>query len=218
MTSTPVSTPTANGVRDGFREAAPGRLRSAPRGRHRRSRPRRALFAAAGLVLAAAVLGVVRLSPDPGVGSAGPTGAVPRPTSVPGPSAAPGTGRPADAAAIGAVGAVAPTAPGALGGTNAGPAAPHTPSPGIPGARPSVAHTPAVPGVAPASTAPRASVTPTSPAPAPVTTTGPRPTAVPAPPPAPSTAPPAPLPRPQPPGRPGLCVPVVGLCVDPFGS
>ncbi|WP_053190612.1 hypothetical protein, partial [Streptomyces resistomycificus] len=42
-----------------------------PRGRHRRPRPRKVLLAAGGLALAAGVLSLVRMTPDPGVGGLG---------------------------------------------------------------------------------------------------------------------------------------------------
>ncbi|MYW45496.1 hypothetical protein GT346_19740, partial [Streptomyces sp. SID161] len=49
----------------------PGRAPGVPRGRHRRPRPRRVLFAAGGLALAAGVLSLVRITPESGVGAPG---------------------------------------------------------------------------------------------------------------------------------------------------
>src|SRR5690349_20801821 len=81
MTSTPVDTwtgpyGTAVGDTAEHEDAAPdgrggGLWVPRPRGRHRRPRPRKVLFAAGGLALAAGVLSLVRLSPDPG-GAGGP--------------------------------------------------------------------------------------------------------------------------------------------------
>ncbi|MBK3627582.1 hypothetical protein JHN59_22610, partial [Streptomyces sp. MBT49] len=80
--------------------------------------------------------------------------------------------------------------------------------PGAPGTPTSVALTPGA-TYPPASSAP--------PAPAPSATGAPRPTRPPAAEPAPTTAAPTPPPRkPAETHRPDVCVPVIGLCVDPL--
>ncbi|WP_340376547.1 hypothetical protein U5640_16485 [Streptomyces sp. SS7] len=187
------------------------RLWAAPRGRHRRPRPRKVLFAAGGLALAAGVLSLVRLSSGPGgvtgIGTAeaephtGPHAKSP----VAGTATRSATGRTPDTgAAVAPTTAPSPTAPSPMGGASAEPAPEGGPVRGTPGAPTSVALTPG------------ASYTPAparTPAPAPTRGTTPRST--PAPPRATATVPPAPAPpRPAPTRQPGVCVPVVGLCVD----
>ncbi|MGW2977661.1 hypothetical protein [Streptomyces humidus] len=187
-----------------------------PRGRHRRPRPHKALFAAGGLAVAAGVLSLVRLTPDAG-GPVGTRAAEADPQSDPvastGAGAAPG--RPAGAATTAAP---SPTAPSAMGGASAGPAPGAGLPPGASGSPPSAALTP---GAAPTPSAPGAAPTPHpagtphapgAPQPAPVASEAPRPPSTPEPAPAPASVPPAP------PWQPGVCVPVVGLCVDPLGA
>ncbi|SHI02325.1 hypothetical protein [Streptomyces sp. 3214.6] len=203
------------------------------RGRHRRPRPRKVLFAAGGLALAAGMLSLVRLTPHSGdVTGIGAAEAESQPdpvtdtatdtdastgagtgtgTAVGGTGTGAGRdkGRSADAAVPGAA---APTAPTAMGGASARPTPGVGLVPGTPGSATSVALTPG------------ATYTPVAPhaqAPAPARTAAPRPTATPTPSAAPTTA--APAPQPQNPGpgqsgQPGVCVPVVGLCVDPLGA
>ncbi|MFI6035167.1 hypothetical protein ACIBBD_13565 [Streptomyces sp. NPDC051315] len=210
MTSTPVSTPTGRGI--GAEEpqvGEPVRLRTAARGRHRRPRPRKTLFAAGGLVVIAGVLSFLRMTPDSGVGGLGTAEAGARPDPVLGTD--PDTDR---AAHAGATVAAVPTASATTGVPSTRPAPEVTLVPGTPGSPTSVAltpgatYTPAAPGVPPAPAATRA------PAPAPTAAGRPRPpsTATPAP-----TAP-APAPPPRQPDQPDLCVPVVGLCVDPLDA
>lgn len=203
------------------RDAEPGageRLRG-PRGRHRRPRPRKVLLMAGGLALAAGVLGLVRLSPDSGVGGLG--------TAEAEPSADPyadtgadtdigtdtGTDRSTNAAATFAAAPPTPTASATP--VMSGPSA--LPTPSVP-----LSPTPAVGGrerQAPAgtvTTVPDAPNPPGTPAPAPPspsasTGTTPRP----APTPTPSRTTPTPEPRPD---RPGLCLPIVAVCVDPLGA
>ncbi|MEH0576115.1 MULTISPECIES: hypothetical protein [Streptomyces] len=208
------------------------------RGRHRRPRPRKVLFAAGGLALAAGMLSLVRLTPHSGdVTGIGAAEAESQPdpvtdtdtatatatdtsrgtgtgTGTGGGGAGTGgdTGRSADAAVPGAA---APTAPSAMGGASASPTPEAGLVPGTPGSATSVALTPG---------ATYTPVAPHAPAPAPARTAAPRPTATPTPSAAPTTA--APAPQPQKPGpgqsgqprQPGVCVPVVGLCVDPLGA
>ncbi|MDX3246429.1 hypothetical protein [Streptomyces sp. ME18-1-4] len=199
------------------------------RGRHRRPRPRKVLLAAGGLALAAGMLGLVRLTPHSGdVTGIGAAEAESQPDPVTDPdkgtatdtstSTSTGTGagrdkgRWADAAVPGAA---APTAPSAMGGASASPTPEAGLVPGTPGSATSVALTPGATYIP---------VAPHAPAPVPARTAAPRPTATPTPPAAPTTA--APAPQPQKPGpgqsgqprQPGVCVPVVGLCVDPLGA
>ncbi|MDX3577480.1 hypothetical protein PV663_11165, partial [Streptomyces sp. FL07-04A] len=112
------------------------------RGRHRRPRPRKVLFAAGGLVLAAGVLSLLRPTPDTGGADAlGTAEAEPQPDLVtsadddPGDETGDGTAQAAEdgrddrataagrpSAAGSATVAPAPTAPTAMGGASAGPA------------------------------------------------------------------------------------------------
>ena len=56
----------------------PPPLPRTPRGRHRRPRPRKVLFAVGGLAVAAGVLSLVRMVPEGGVGTPGTAEAEPR--------------------------------------------------------------------------------------------------------------------------------------------
>ncbi|HET9380123.1 MAG TPA: hypothetical protein VFP69_04755 [Streptomyces sp.] len=199
---------------------------AAGRGRHRRprSRPRGPLLTAAGLALAAGALSLVRLLPDPGgvdvTEAAADQGPVPAtdPVAHPGEatpdSAAPGD-RPSAAPAGGADDArVSPgfgpdTATDALATDALAIGVFGTGTPGI-GAGPTATLAPtALP--APAAPAPRVPETvtdpgpPRAPQPAPPSRPDPEPTP-------PGTAP-APAP-PQEAGGTGLCVPLIGVCVD----
>ncbi|MDQ0583105.1 hypothetical protein [Streptomyces rishiriensis] len=221
MTSTPVSTWTGQyetAPQDGgelVEDAGPWAHR--PRGRHRRPRPRKVLFAAGGLALAAGVLSLVRLTPDQGgVGGLGTAEAEPRPEPVAGTDDTDvGSGADTDRPAGPAVTvAPSPTAPSAMGGASTAPAPRASLVPGVPGAPTSVALTPGA-TYTPAAPAPRAPASGAPEGPA-----APRPTSPPrTPAPAPATT--APTPQPQQPGdprQPGVCVPVIGLCVDPLGA
>ncbi|MEU0730134.1 hypothetical protein [Streptomyces sp. NPDC006140] len=181
------------------------------RGRHRKPRPRKVLLAAGGLALAAGALSLVRLVSGPGTDSVGTVEAEPRPDPVP-----TGTDETADtAASFPAAPEAGPSSPAALGGL--------TPSPATRG--PAASRTPATTTDArrtdgtPRAAAPSATPlpdTPNAPAPAPTADT-PRPTPTPA----PSRTAPAPAPEPDGPKQPqdpGLCVPVIGLCVDTPGD
>ncbi|MGW1781321.1 hypothetical protein ACWCQQ_19585 [Streptomyces sp. NPDC002143] len=189
------------------------------RGRHRRPRPRKVLFAAGGLALAAGVLSFVRLTPDPGgAGGLGTVEAEPQPDPVastaddigadPDTAADRGADRSADPEDIVAA---TPTAPSAMGGASAGP----TPGPGLlPGAPGSPTSVALTPGATYTPAAPAATPAPHAPPPAAAATKAPQP-----PQPAPTTAAPAPAPRPEnpeAPRRPAVCVPIIGLCVDPL--
>lgn len=195
------------------------------RGRHRKPRPRRALLAAGGLVLAAGVLSLVRMTPESGVGAPGTAAAEPRLDPSRGlASGGPRTG------ASGIGGRTAPTTTG-TGTLTTGPLAPPSTAAGLDGRTPAptptgAAATPGNPGgsggskgsggsegsdggAPPApgkSGAPSAPTGPTAPEPAP-----PAPTPHPAPPTTPAPAPthgsPAPAPG-------GLCLPIIALCVD----
>ncbi|MEU1181532.1 hypothetical protein ABZ464_28600 [Streptomyces sp. NPDC005820] len=177
------------------------RLWAAPRGRHRRPRPRKVLFAAGGLALAAGVLSLVRMSSGPsGVTGIGTAEAEPRPDPVTGADTATD-----HAANAGATVAATPPPPSAMGAASAEPAPEVSLVPGTPGAPTSVALTPGA-SYTPAPSHP--------PAPAPTRTAAPRPTPTPPPPPAPAPA--LTPPQPEQTRQPGVCVPVVGLCVDPL--
>ncbi|MEV7740022.1 hypothetical protein AB0O75_49795 [Streptomyces sp. NPDC088921] len=208
MTTTVTTTgPTADG----------GTRLFGPRGRHRKPRPRKIVLAAGGLALAAGALSLVRLVPDAGVGGFGATETDPQ--------AAPGTDSDIDidtgtdratnaAATVGSVPQASPSSTTAMGGISA------TPTPGVPHAPAGSATAVPLPLAAAPTTIPEA---PNTPAPAPTasttphspsTTTAPRPSRT-------TPPPPAPTPTPQPTHTaqpaPGLCVPIIGLCVQQRG-
>ncbi|MFG3013496.1 hypothetical protein ACGFZB_24070 [Streptomyces cinerochromogenes] len=179
-------------------DLAPERTPGVRRGRHRKPRPRRALLAAGGLALAAGVLSLVRVTPESGVGGPGTAEAEPRLGA--------GGATPDRSGNVSATLAAAPTAlPSAtsvMGGRSLAPAptgspartAPHT-------ATPTPGHT-AVPTAVPAGTrdthsTPRPTPTASAPPPAPTPTRTPAPSR--------TTTEPEPG---------GVCVPVIGLCVD----
>ncbi|MEU1039073.1 hypothetical protein [Streptomyces sp. NPDC005907] len=196
--------PAPGGVQDG----APLWTRPA-RGRHRRPRPRRALVAVGGLALAAGALSLVRPAHDPLGGGTGSAEAGPRGSgTADGPAGgttatvvpAPPTGAASATAVMGGAGPT-PTS----GATVVPPPTAGTPSPSRP-ADPATART-GIPE------APADPVTPKPPAPSrpPAASSAPRPA------PGRSTHAPAPAPDPRPDG-PGLCVPLIGLCVDPLAG
>ncbi|WP_399887979.1 hypothetical protein ACGH7X_24570 [Streptomyces sp. BBFR51] len=197
------------------------------RGRHRRPRPRKAVLAAGGLALAAGALSLVRLLPGPG-GDAGDVGgfgaeAGPRQDGAGRDTATDRATTPAAAAGTAGTPGASPSATSAMGGLSAspgpglvrgpsasGPAAPlptATGGPDTPNAhgqgaeREDADRTPA-PGT------PRQPQSPRSPQPSRSDHPGPAPT-----PPPGSATPPTSAPTAEP-GDPGLCVPVIGLCVD----
>lgn len=172
---------------------------STGRGRHRRPRPRKVLFAVGGLALAAGALSLARMAPEAGIGGLGTTEA--EPPHDPGS----GAGRSDNTAVtVGAVPRVSPSATSVPGGVSATPT-PTTHVVSLPAA--TTTAPPAATGPGTATTIPD---TPDRSAPAttPLPTTA---TPQPAPTPTPSrtTEPPAPTPS-----EPGLCVPIIGLCVD----
>ncbi|GHB68740.1 hypothetical protein GCM10010377_69330 [Streptomyces viridiviolaceus] len=180
------------------------------RGRHRRPRPRALLLAAGGLVLAAGALSLAHLTPEPGIGGGPDTEAGPRP------AAGAETGRTVTAP-VGAATApeARPSATSVMGALSTPPTTGLIPAPseGTTSAAPRPTTTTGSdapdPSAAPG-TDPTAAPDPKNPAPAP--TSHPPGPQSPAPTPAPSRGtPPA---APPDPDRPGLCVPVVGLCVD----
>ncbi|MFF5977602.1 hypothetical protein ACFY78_01990 [Streptomyces olindensis] len=197
--------------------ADPGLFAPRVRGRHRKPRPRKVLLAAGGLALAAGALSLVRLTSGPSTDSIGTVEAEPRPDPVP-----TGTDEAPDiAASFPAAPEASPSSPTALGGL--------TPSPATRG--PAASRAPAATTTdargtdkAPRAAAPGATAVPglpDTPAPAPPPADVPRP----APTPAPSRTAPAPAPAPAPepddpkkPQDPGLCVPVIGVCVDTPGG
>ncbi|MFF9086848.1 hypothetical protein ACF1BE_10615 [Streptomyces sp. NPDC014991] len=211
---TPISAPPA-----AAREHAPGKPSGVRRGRHRRPRPRGALLAAGALALAAGVLSLVRVAPDPGVATPGTAEAGPRPgpgggvpdrsaRTVAGVAATP-TGLPSATSVMGgrglagtpsAIGSGSPVtaAPGTATAPAGGTAEPTTGSTGVPTTVSTGVPTSGPTGV-----------------PGPHRTTGrPSPTAS-------ATASPTPSPPPshRPPKHgPGeICLPVIRLCVDTSG-
>ncbi|CCK27847.1 putative membrane protein [Streptomyces davaonensis JCM 4913] len=177
-----------------------------PRGRHRRPRPRKILLAAGGLALAAGALSLVRLTPESGLGSLGTPEAEPWTTDDSGTD--PGTGHSTNAAAtVDTVPRVSPSATSAMGGLTAAP----TETNGL-GPTPSGTAVPPPLNRDPATTIPEAPQT-TAPQP-PTTSAAPQPRPTTSPNPQPSSAPPSPAPSPA--DRPGVCLPIIGLCVDPL--
>ncbi|MFC9932028.1 hypothetical protein [Streptomyces sp. NPDC127190] len=180
------------------------------RGRHRKPRPRKVLLAAGGLALVAGVLSLVRVTPESGVGAPGTAEAEPR--LDPGTTArAPHSGTPSTATPT-----ALPTAASVMGGHSLAPtpAASSTArtAPDV-GAHPTKPGTTAVPtpgAPAPATPPPG---TPTAPAPA---TSAPA-TAAPTPSTSHTPAPSPPQSTPEP-GPGGVCLPVLGLCVDGLGA
>ncbi|MEU9569297.1 hypothetical protein AB0D62_05320 [Streptomyces massasporeus] len=182
------------------------------RGRHRKPRPRKVLLAAGGLALAAGALSMLRLTSGPGA-DAGTVEAGPRPDPV--------TTATDDAtqtaATFPALPDASPSSPTGLGAL--------PPSPATKGARPSPSATTGTlgtPGTVTAAGPTSTTIpdTPNAPGPAPAPTAsrgGDTPRPAPTPPAPPSRTTPAPPPQPEEPRKPhdpGLCVPVIGLCVD----
>ncbi|MFJ5996574.1 hypothetical protein [Streptomyces sp. NPDC092370] len=202
------------------RREPPGPLGPAPaetgpfaprvRGRHRKPRPRKVLLAVGGLALATGALSLLRLASGPDA-DAGPVTAGPRPDPV---STAPDDTT-HTAAAFPAAPEASPSSPTPLGDL------PPSPATGGPQQPPSTtAGTSAgAPATGPAPTT--IPDTPNTPDPAPTASQGDAPRPAPAPSARPSRTAPTPAPRPEAPAKPqdpGLCVPVIGLCVDsPLG-
>ncbi|MFF3361450.1 hypothetical protein [Streptomyces misionensis] len=201
-TRTPMRTTTA--------PAEPGgRFRGFRRGRHRRPRQRRALLAVGGLALAAAVLSLVRISPESGVGAPGTAAAEPRlgpgitPGTTPGPAPKGGSATTTATRATGPD-ALAPAASGPRGSDTA-------PAPGGSVQTPGTAGRSAAPPRT-VTAAPSAPPRPTAPAPTGSAPPASHPAPAPTPPPTPGPGQSAPAP-----GLGGLCLPVIGLCVDVTG-
>ncbi|QOV35989.1 hypothetical protein IM697_39145 [Streptomyces ferrugineus] len=172
-----------------------------PRGRHRRPRPRKVLLAAGGLALAAGALSLVRPTPDSGItGSLGTTES--GPPAAPALDTAPQPDRTANAATAlpTTPRKPTPTATSAMGGRGATSALDSivVPTP------PNTATTPRRPTVQPATPTPQPPGTATPPSPPPAQEPSDRP---------PTTTPPA---QPTQPDDDPVCVPVIGLCVDPL--
>ena len=178
---------------------------SVRRGRHRRPRPRKLLFAAGGLALAAGALSLVRLAPDSGSAGLGTTEA--------GPHQDPATDTDRSSSAVAAVESVprvSPSATYAMDGATTTPTAPST--------LVRLQTAPPSPSLAPTPDTTTIPITPNTPAP---TTTHQQPaTQAPAPRPTPTPARTTPPPTPQPSetDQPGLCVPAIGLCVDSLAA
>jgi hypothetical protein len=176
---------------------------SVRRGRHRKPRPRKVLFAVGGLALAAGALSLVHMAPESEVGAAGTAEADLQ--QNPGSEAGAGTDRSGTTvAAVVAVPRVSPSATSVTGGASASPTAPSSLVP-LPAATTS-------PGLA---AGPGTTTIPVAPnTPAPTTTAQPPATTSHTPRPTPGRTTPPPAPQPGRTDEPGLCVPVIGLCVD----
>ncbi|WP_330283262.1 hypothetical protein [Streptomyces sp. NBC_00588] len=179
------------------------------RGRHRRPRPRKVLFAVGGLALAAGALSLVRLAPESVIGGPGSAEAEPRYT----PGAGTGTDRAGTTAAtVEALPEGSPSATSPLGGHNA------TPTPGTSTTPPPTTTAPPDdPATTGTTTIPETPNDPATTAPRPPTTTAPAPH----PPPTSGRTTPPPPPRtddPHRPDDPALCVPIISLCVDLLGE
>ncbi|GGP65306.1 hypothetical protein ACWDY7_16230 [Streptomyces calvus] len=164
------------------------------RGRHRKPRPRKALLAAGGLALAAGAVALVRLTAAPDGGPSIEAGARSTPhAEEPAPVATFTTDAPAPRTHAD------PTSPTALGEANPVPLPTRTPPPApedIPTTVPVTVNTPPAP------------TPPHTPAATPPPTTEPARTPEPA---------PTPTPTPTPTPDPGLCVPIIGLCIGGDG-
>ncbi|MEV7786364.1 hypothetical protein AB0O72_13295 [Streptomyces sp. NPDC088106] len=166
------------------------------RGRHRKPRLRKALLAASGLALAAGAVTLVRLASAPDGGTGVEVEAAPRPTAPPAQAVPPSGTPPATAPAPKG----APSSPEILGGQKATPLTP----PGPP-------------------SRPRAPIPATAPETADTPTPTPPPSHAPAapppvheerePPPHRPDRPDSPAPTPPPEADPGLCIPLIGLCL-----
>ncbi|MFG1672351.1 hypothetical protein [Streptomyces sp. Y7] len=183
-----------------------------PRGRHRRPRPRKVLLAAGGLALAAGALSLVRMAPDSGVGGLGATES--DPAAAPGSDAEPDRSTNAAATLPPTNPRATPSATSAMGGLGT---APTTDSIVVPTPTRNATTAPRFPGGATAPTAP--GTQPDTPAPEPATTApqAPRPTSPPAETPGrpPTSPPPA---QPTHPDDNSVCIPIIGLCVDPLSA
>ncbi|WP_229898994.1 hypothetical protein [Streptomyces capoamus] len=194
------------------RERGPANTPGVRRGRHRRPRPRKVLLAAGGLALAAGVLSLVRVAPDSGVGASGTAEAEPR--LDPG-GRAPG-GSANTSATIAAAPTALPSATSALGGRSLVPLPAGSPARSTPGSAPDTATAPPGPTAVPTV---HATGTPAAPRPG-----GPTSPAPSGPTPGPTRATPTPAPTPTAshgtaePRPGGVCLPVIGLCVDVLGG
>lgn len=203
----------------------PGHPAPRPRGRHRRPRPRKLLFAVGGMALAAGALSLLRLASDPAGGGAGAAGAAPRAadevtddaanagaTVGNEPSAGPGTPTADTPMGGGNPASTQPQSPGATTPTPTPSTFSPAPSIGVaipsgPGSR-NLPRNPAAEDTTPAAR------TPETPRPTPPAPTQP-PAAAPEQPTAPdSPTTPGDTATPAKPTKPGLCVPIVGLCVN----
>ncbi|MFC5240597.1 hypothetical protein [Streptomyces atrovirens] len=174
------------------------------RGRHRKPRPRKVLLAAGSLAVAASAVTLARLATTQGGGTDIGTEAAPRP--APHTNAAAPTGSPTAPETVAPTPEASPSSPTALGGKNPAPLA--TPERSSP-ARTTVPDTATTPTpLTPPTTGPPATRRPHPPTPRqpPRDTPGP-------PPPAPHTPTPPQPDDSAPNPRPGLCVPIIGVCV-----
>ncbi|MEU6145851.1 hypothetical protein ABZ848_36605 [Streptomyces sp. NPDC047081] len=161
------------------------------------------MLAAGGVALAAGVLSLVRMAPESGNGGYGTAEAEPRQDPVTGAERSTNT-----AATVRTVPHVSPSATSPMGGISGTPTAgstlvplPTTSTPPTPLNQPDATTIPEAPNTPAPTTTPH-----------PPTTTNPAPHS---PPPVDRTTPP-PTPQPTQTSNPGLCVPLVGLCVGPL--
>ncbi|MBT2421575.1 hypothetical protein J7F01_23305 [Streptomyces sp. ISL-22] len=182
------------------------------RGRHRRPRPRKALLAAGGLALAAGALSLVRLTPDSHIAGLGTTETEPVPDLGTDTDSDSDTDTTRSAHAAVPVPKAGPSATSVMGGPDA---TPTTRTIVVPTAHPTATPQPGGPGT----TTGEAPARPTAPHPPATTSQAPRPAPTTTAPPAPgrpTTNPPAP--QPDQPEDENMCVPVIGLCVDPLAT
>ncbi|WP_234367462.1 MULTISPECIES: hypothetical protein [Streptomyces] len=190
----------------------------AARGRHRKPRPRKVLLAVGGLALAAGVLSLLRVTPHSGVGAPGTAEAEPRLDPGGGATGRAATTAAAPTAVPRALPTALPSATSVMGGRGPTPATSGSWSvtPGVPTAPSNDAVVPTtIPTGAPSTpdSTPRPAPTASAPRPVaanstPATTTTAATTAAPTPDPSPSPTSPDPG---------GVCLPLIGLCVDLLG-
>ena len=187
--------------------STPGPFWVRPVGRHRKPRPRRVVLAVGGFALAAGALSLVRLAPESVTGGGGTAEAEPRIDTSVAATTTEATGRavPSTGSKRPATGSERPSTAAPMAGASAPPTA--TAADG-PTAHPSSSLSSAprladpATGIPEASSPPTASRTPEPPATTPAAAR-------------PATSPTATTHTPQPTANPpGLCVPIVGLCVN----
>jgi hypothetical protein len=183
-------------------QTAPEPTLGRPRGRHRKPRPRRTLFAVGGLALAAGALSLLRLAPQPSGGTVEATDIEPSAVSSTEETVQDNAGAVAEGDVPTACASPAAT-------TKTGSPTATSPSGSRGGAGPAIAHPAPTPSGTLQESRPPSATTP--PAQAARQPTAPKPPAT-----TPSRPAPTPTGTPQNPAHPAqdLCVPIVGLCLD----